>query len=154
VRRAGELGSPPDIEANISPVEGASQGVAVIDGSIPYPSLGLLAAPVRLRISDGRVVDMDGPGDVTAELTRLFDVADPDKTRVLAECGVGLNPLATLRGNMLMDEGAWGTMHFGFGSNATVGGTNDVPFHLDFVFRAPTLTIDGVVAVRGGALVE
>ena len=35
-------------------------------------------------------------------------------------------------------------VHFGFGSNITVGGKNDVPFHLDFVIKKPDLFIDGL----------
>jgi leucyl aminopeptidase (aminopeptidase T) len=69
---------------------------------------------------------------------------------VLAECGVGLNPDAELTGSMLTDEGTNGTMHFGFGSNATVGGQNDVSFHLDVVFREATLEIDGSPILEHG----
>ncbi len=55
---------------------------------------------------------------------------------------------------MLTDEGAAGTMHFGFGSNATVGGENDVQFHLDFVFRDATLLVDGNTLIRDGKLAD
>jgi leucyl aminopeptidase (aminopeptidase T) len=85
-------------------------------------------------------------------LERLFKTAGSDKALVLAECGVGLNEKAKLTGTMLTDEGAYGTMHFGFGSNATVGGVNDVAFHLDFVFRSPTLTVDGKTVLERGEL--
>ena len=40
--------------------------------------------------------------------------------------------------------------HFGFGSNATVGGQNDVSFHLDVVFREETLEIDGSPILEHG----
>ncbi len=149
----GELGSPPDIEANVSPIENMSNGVVVVDGSIPYPGLGLLAQPIQLQVLDGSIVDIAGDEAIVRKLTDLFDSADPVKTRILAECGVGLNPLAKLSGIMLTDEGALGTMHFGFGSNATVGGQNDVHFHLDFVFTEPTLKIDGVVVLNEGVCV-
>ncbi len=150
VAQLGELGSPPDIEANVSSIETKSKGVVVVDGSIPYPGLGLLAQPVRLQVLDGGIVDIAGDDEVVRKLTELFNSADPRKTRILAECGVGLNPLAKLSGIMLTDEGAMGTMHFGFGSNATVGGLNNVPFHLDFVFSNPTLEVDGVVILNYG----
>ena len=71
-----------------------------------------------------------------------FAGVDSEKTRVLAKCGVDFNTLAELTGIMLTDEGVAGTMHFGFGSNNTVGEKIDVPFHLDFVFRNPSLIID------------
>lgn len=153
VAAPGELGSPPDIEANVSPVETVSEGTVVVDGSIPYPSLGLLVRPLVLRVKGGRVIHMEGDADTVERLEQLFASADPRKTRVLAECGVGLNPRARLTGVMLTDEGAFGTMHFGFGSNATVGGTNDVAFHLDFVFRNATMTVDGTPVLAAGEFV-
>ena len=152
VEGPGDLGSPPDIEANVSPIESSARGVVVVDGSIPYPSVGLLDASVTLRVEAGRITDIDGPPVIVAELRSLFASAASDKAFVLAECGVGLNDKAQLSGVMLTDEGAAGTMHFGFGSNATVGGTNEVPFHLDVVFRQPTLLVDGVAILLDGQL--
>lgn len=150
VKGPGELGSPPDIEANVSPIETSAEGIVVVDGAIPYPTLGLLSKPVVLEIKSGRIVKMDGEPRVIQELDRLFRSAQSDKAYILAECGVGLNDLATLTGVMLTDEGAAGTMHFGFGSNSTVGGLNEVPFHLDFVFRNPNLEVDGKSILKLG----
>lgn len=146
----GELGSPPDIEANVSPVETSAEGVVVVDGSIPYPGFGLLKAPVRVEVRGGRITGFQGDRAIVARLGALFESAGSPKACVLAECGVGLNDRATLTGVMLTDEGAAGTMHFGFGSNATVGGCNDVPFHLDMVFRDPSLDVDGLAVLDGG----
>lgn len=150
VVKAGELGSPPDVEANVSPVETFSRGTLVVDGSIPFPELGLLRTPMVLTVRDGGIVRIEGDQAIARRLEDLFDSVDPHKSRILAECGVGLNPMAKLTGVMLTDEGALGTMHFGFGSNATVGGINDVPFHLDFVCRSPTLEIDGRIVLAKG----
>lgn len=152
VEGPGELGSPPDIEANVSPVETDSEGVIVVDGSVPCPEVGLLSMPITVRVKDGCITAFEGSERVTSVLRRLFKQVGSDKAYVLAECGVGLNEMATLTGQMLTDEGASGTGHFGFGSNATVGGTNDVPFHLDFVFRSPSLWVDGRVAIKDGEL--
>lgn len=146
----GQLGSPPDIEANISPIETSAEGVVVVDGSVPYPGLGLLDEPLSLVVRHGAIVHIDGSRPVADAVSRLFDRVASPKARILAECGVGLNDRATLCGVMLVDEGTLGTMHFGFGSNVTVGGRNDVPFHLDFVFRKPSLIIDGRVVLQEG----
>jgi leucyl aminopeptidase (aminopeptidase T) len=150
VEEPGDLGSPPDIESNVSPLEAGSEGVVVVDGSVPYPGIGLLESPVVLFVEGGRIGRFDGDRAVVEKLESLFREIGSSKAYVLAECGVGLNPEAALTGHMLTDEGTNGTMHFGFGSNATVGGQNDVSFHLDFVFRNATLEIDGCPILEGG----
>jgi 2,5-dihydroxypyridine 5,6-dioxygenase len=153
VEKAGDLGSPPDIEANVSPVETDSHGVIVVDGSIPCAEIGLLKTPVTLTIRDGKIVDFASEdSELLATLRRLFESAGSDRAYVLAECGIGLNTEARLTGSMLTDEGAYGNVHFGFGSNATVGGKNKVPFHLDFVCRKASLEIDDVPLIRDGVL--
>lgn len=154
VKLPGDLGSPPDIEANISPIESGSNGFVLVDGSIPCSEIGLLSDPVGLHVSDGRITKFEGPRQVVEQLKSLFLSAGSTKAYVLAECGVGLNHKAKLTGAMLTDEGAMGTMHFGFGSNATVGGLNDVPFHLDFVFCDASLFVDGVSLLNNGKITE
>ena len=142
-RAAGSLGSPPDAEVNVAPLENSSHGVAWIDGSVPCPGIGRLAAPIRLDIDGGRVVRFAGPEAVVARLEAVFAALPTPRTRVLAEFGIGLNPRAHLTGRMLEDEGCAGTIHLGFGSNATIGGANRVPFHLDFVMIGPDVSLDG-----------
>lgn len=148
----GDLGSPPDIEANVSPVETDSEGVVVVDGSIPCREIGLLTSPVRLTVEKGRIVRFAGDAAVVSRLEKLFTDVGDERSKVLAECGVGLNLDAVLQGLMLTDEGAFGCLHFGFGANSTVGGTNEVPFHLDFVFRAGNLSVDGHPVFENGRL--
>lgn len=149
VHGPGSLGSPPDVEANISPLETASQGEIVVDGSIAHPTIGVLPDPVKLRIERGMIQGWDGPLPVMKALERLF-AGRPENARVLAECGIGMNPKAKLRGIMLTDEGCAGAVHFGFGSNATVGGANAVDFHLDFCMRDATLTVDDESLLQNG----
>lgn len=142
VSRRGDLGSPPDAEVNIAPIEGTASGKVVVDGSIPCDQIGLLAEPVILWVEEGCIREMEGCASAVDALEKLFSEAGP-KSRVLAEFGIGLNPLAKLCGRMLEDEGCGGTIHFGFGSNATIGGTNSIGFHLDFIVKQPTIQLDG-----------
>jgi leucyl aminopeptidase (aminopeptidase T) len=137
----GSLGSPPDAETHIAPVEGTAEGVVVVDGSIPCREIGLLAGPVRLTIRAGAIAAADGPAATT--LNAVLDRVGRPEARLLAEFGIGLNPDAKLTGRMLDDEGCAGTIHFGFGSNSTIGGRTSVPFHLDFVIRTPSVWVDG-----------
>ena len=150
--RDGMLGSPPDAEANIAPIEDGSEGIVWVDGSIPCRSFGKLAEPIGLEIVRGRIVRLHGRAGDVAKLEHLFDAAHLTATRVLAEFGFGLNPLAELSGRMLEDEGCAGTIHLGFGSNATIGGRNRVPFHLDFVVTQPSVWIDGVPILQDGQM--
>lgn len=150
VEQAGELGSPPDIEANVSPVEDSAEGTVVVDGSITHPAFGLLEKPIEIDLRNGRIVNFRGSNKMQiAMLDEMFGAHDSPR-RVLAECGVGLNPEAKLTGTMLTDEGALGCVHFGFGANHTMGGKNEVDFHLDFVFHAATLTINGKTMIKSG----
>ena len=152
VKNKGELGSPPDIEANISPIENSANGVVVVDGSIPFTDFGLLRRPITLDVKDGKISNILGNQLDVDKLKVLFALHGDSKSRVLAECGVGLNPAAALTGVMLTDEGSLGTMHFGFGSNSTVGGTNEIAFHIDFVCRAATMSVDGNVVIQKGQI--
>ena len=124
----------------------------VVDGSIPFEGFGMLRDPVKMKINAGKVVDISGNGITPRKLEKLFDGHGSEKTRILAEVGIGLNPFAKLSGVMLTDEGSLGTMHMGFGSNYTVGGLNDVSFHVDFVFKNPSLFIDDKMMIQNGML--
>ncbi len=147
----GALASPPDAEVNVAPAEDSARGLVWIDGSVPCPEIGLLAEPVGLVLREGRIAELRGPADTVFRLETIFDRLGTPKTRVLAEFGIGLNPHARLSGRMLEDEGCAGTIHLGFGSNATIGGRNDVAFHLDFVVRRPSVWIDGAPLLTEGA---
>src|SRR5262249_33525614 len=62
----GTLGSPPDAEVNIAPIEETANGVVCVDGSIPCREIGLLTSPVMVKLQRGAVVGCDGPKEVTA----------------------------------------------------------------------------------------
>jgi len=104
VEAPGSLGSPPDAEINIAPIETTVSGRAVIDGSIPVRHIGLLEASVTLVFKDGAVVDVEGEPEMVETVNAMFDRVGP-KARILGEFGIGLNPLAELCGVMLEDEG-------------------------------------------------
>lgn len=153
VHSPGDLGSPPDIEANISPIEAETFGRACIDGSITCEEIGLLKTPVIMKIEKGFVTEIRGRSKKNVSILNSIFGNSSSKRRILAECGIGLNPKATLSGIMLTDEGCLGAVHFGFGSNSTVGGENKVDFHLDFVFKNATLSVDNQKILKNGELV-
>lgn len=147
------LGSPPDIEANISPIETFTYGKIVVDGSITDKRIGLLTVPVVLVVENGSVIEMKC-SDINIEKTvkQIFaDIGSPN-AYVVGEMGIGFNDKAELCGNMLIDEGAKGCVHFGIGSNWTIGGANKVDFHLDFVVKDATVEVDGEKIMEKGVL--
>jgi len=143
----GAFGNLPCGEAFIAPVEGTSEGALVVCGSIA--GIGMVSWPVTLDIEKGHVVN--GTGAEGAQLLDLLTVHGEDGTNV-AELGIGTNEKATLTGEVLEDEKLLGTAHVAFGASAAIGGTVQVPVHLDCVVLEPDVEIDGKPVVRGGQL--
>jgi leucyl aminopeptidase (aminopeptidase T) len=143
----GAFGNLPCGEGFIAPVEGSAEGTLVVDGSIA--AVGLVSSPVRLTIEEGHLVG--ATGDEGARLMELLTPHGPDATFV-AELGIGTNEEAILTGNILEDEKIFGTAHVAFGASAGIGGTIQVPVHLDVVAKEPTVEIDGEAILGGGEL--
>jgi leucyl aminopeptidase (aminopeptidase T) len=143
----GAFGNLPCGEGFIAPLEGTTEGTLVVDGSIA--GVGLLDTPVSLTVREGHLVEATG-GD-GARLMELLTAHGVDGTNV-AELGIGTNEEAILTGNILEDEKILGTCHVAFGASAAIGGTVQVPVHLDCVVLEPTLEIDGETIVSGGDL--
>ena len=151
VVKSGDLGSPPDMEVNISPIENKSNGIIIIDGSITHPSMGLIKDPIELDIRNGSIKNFSNTSEGNLIKNIMQDVNDK-KAYVLAELGIGFNTEAELNGTMLIDEGAANCIHFGFGSNSTVGGLNEISFHLDYVMKNANLYVDNKLCIREGII--
>lgn len=148
------LGSPPDIEANVAPIESDTNGVLVVDGSITDSKIGLLESPMYLKIVDGKIIDFASKNRQVLETTKqIFENVKSEKAYFLGELGIGFNDKGEICGNMLIDEGVKGCIHFGFGSNWTIGGDNKISFHLDFVMKDATVYIDDKIIIDRGELV-
>jgi leucyl aminopeptidase (aminopeptidase T) len=143
----GAFGNLPCGEGFIAPVEGTTEGTLVVDGSIA--GVGLLETPVSLTVRGGHLVE--ATGEDGARLMELLTAHGEDGTNV-AELGIGTNEEAILTGNILEDEKILGTCHVAFGASAAIGGTVQVPVHLDCVVLEPTVEIDGETIVSGGDL--
>jgi leucyl aminopeptidase (aminopeptidase T) len=141
----GAFGNLPCGEGFISPVGG--NGTLVIDGSMA--GIGLVDEPVVLVIEGGHLTSARG-GQGMAFMELLTEHGDDATT--IAELGVGTNEKAKVTGEILEDEKILGTVHIAFGASAGIGGTVQVPVHLDCVVMKPTLELDGEVIVRDGKL--
>jgi leucyl aminopeptidase (aminopeptidase T) len=144
----GAFGNLPCGEGFIAPIEGTTSGRLVVDGTIA--SVGKPDVPVELQIEDGLL--RSASGEEGGRLMELLTAHGEDGTNV-AELGIGTNEKAKLTGNVLEDEKILGTAHVAFGASAAIGGTVQVPVHLDCVVVKPDVEIDGEQIVRAGELV-
>lgn len=140
---------PPVIEANIAPVSEKAEGVLVMDAC--HAALGVLRSSITFRIEKGKIVSIEG-GNEAYQLQEIMGRMDPG-IYLVAELGIGLNPIARLRSRFYEDESVYGTAHIGVGNNAsTMGGTQQVNGHLDNIFWKPTIELDGQKIMTEGRL--
>ena len=142
----------PNIEANIAPVEGTTEGTLVVDGSIPYYGVGVVEEPVAFEILNGFVGPISG-GDQATFLEELLARQDDAWVYNIAQFAVGLNPDCTeFTGEMLNDEGINGTIHIGVGTSANLGGDVRAKTHFDAVIRSPSVWLDGRQVLAEGEI--
>ena len=145
----GESGNLPTGETFLAPVEGTSNGVFVVDGSMA--GLGLIQnANIRIEVKDGYATKISG-GNVAKKLKTMLDKAGKE-ARNIAEFGIGTNDSAKLSGVLLEDEKVMGTIHIALGNNVSMGGSVNVPIHLDGVVKKPTVWMDGKMLMKDGKL--
>jgi leucyl aminopeptidase (aminopeptidase T) len=147
-REKGQWGNLPTGEAYLAPLEGQSNGVVVVDGSMA--GVGMVSGPIRIVVKDGYAADVSGGVDAT-RLVELFEPHGKD-ARNVAEFGIGTNDRATLTGVILEDEKVMGTIHIAFGDNKSMGGTVRVASHLDGLITQPTVWFDDRKVMEGGRL--
>ena len=141
----GAFGNLPCGEGFIAPAGG--WGTLVVDGSMA--GVGRVGEPVELVVEGGHLTSARG-GEGMAFM-ELLTAHGEDGTN-LAELGIGTNEKAVVTGNILEDEKILGTAHVAFGASAAIGGTVQVPVHLDVVVIKPTVELDGEALVREGEL--
>jgi leucyl aminopeptidase (aminopeptidase T) len=145
---AGAFGNLPCGEGFIAPIEGTAEGRLVVDGTIA--AIGRVREPVELTVEGGHLVAASG-----AEGERLLEMLNTqggEEGTNVAELGIGTNEKAELTGELLEDEKILGTCHVAFGASAAIGGTVQVPVHLDCVVLEPEVSVDGRTLARGGEL--
>ena len=145
----GEKLGIPELEAFVAPIETYTHGKIVIDATIA--GYGSVKEPVTITVEDGHAVAFEG-GEEAGALERMVRAANSPAAYNIVEIGIGLNDCAHVVGEIIEDEGAYGTGHFAFGNDIHFGGVSDAPIHLDMVYYGPTVEVDGVVVMRDGEL--
>ena len=145
----GESGNLPTGETFLAPVEGTSNGIFIVDGSMA--GLGLIKnVNISITVKDGYATEIKG-GTVAKKLVKMLDQVG-NEARNIAEFGIGTNDSAKLSGILLEDEKVMGTVHIALGNNVSMGGSVNVPLHLDGVIKKPTVYLDGKILMKDGKL--
>ncbi|HKI79238.1 MAG TPA: aminopeptidase [Ignavibacteriaceae bacterium] len=147
--KKGQSGNLPTGETFLAPVEGTSNGIFIVDGSMA--GLGLVKnVKIKIEVKDGYATKITG-GAMAKKLTKMLDAVGKD-ARNIAEFGIGTNDSAKLSGILLEDEKVMGTVHIALGNNISMGGSVNVPIHLDGVMKKPTVYLDGKLLMKDGKL--
>ena len=136
--KKGGFSNIPCGEACCMPIERTTNGIVIIDTSVLDE---LVDRPIEVNIENGFGVKIKGEKSsqkLSKELNKFGK-----KAYAIAELGIGINETAIITGNILEDEKVLGTCHIAFGNNMSfIGGTNDIPIHLDCVIDKPTIYFD------------
>ena len=149
LHQKGDGGNLPTGEAFIAPMEGKTEGVFVVDGSMA--GIGITdKQPIKIEVKKGLAVKITG-GTKARKLVKMLEPFG-DKGRNIAELGIGTNDKAKLSGLLLEDEKVLGTIHIALGNNKSMGGKVNVPIHLDGVVKKPTVKFDDKFIMKDGKL--
>ncbi|MGD8780497.1 MAG: aminopeptidase [Ignavibacteria bacterium] len=147
--KKGEGGNLPTGETFAAPIEGTTNGVFVVDGSMA--GIGVIdGKPITFEVEKGFVTKISGDAKAR-KLKKILDKYGKQAYNI-AEIGIGTNDKAKLSGMLLEDEKVLGTAHIAVGNNITMGGKVNVPVHLDGVIKKPTIDFDGNVIMKNGKL--
>lgn len=146
--KKGESGNLPTGETFVAPLEGKSEGVFVVDGSMA--GIGMLSKPITIKVEKGYATEITGGKEAKQLIAMLDKYGKP--ARNIAEFGVGTNDKAKLSGILLEDEKVMGTIHIALGDNKSMGGSVHVSSHLDGLVNKPTVYFDGKVVMKNGKL--
>jgi len=133
--KEGSFGNLPAGEVFLAPVEGTANGRLILE----WGPTRQLASPLTLTVRDGLVVDVSGKDEYALHLHKKL--SERPENRNIAELGIGTNDAAKRPDNILESEKILGTIHIALGDNSSFGGKVKTPFHQDFVFFRPTVTL-------------
>ncbi len=156
--RPGSGGNLPAGETFVSPALNSSEGTIAFRGSISLNKGDILIErPITARVEGGFITHISGGAEarqleetIAAGESRALSMAAEGtlpagmgeiyrrNARNIGELGIGLNPSAAVRGNMLEDEKAYRTCHIAVGANYD----DDAPalIHCDGLIVEPDIT--------------
>jgi leucyl aminopeptidase (aminopeptidase T) len=138
-------------EAAVSPVEGSTEGVLVVDASVQGWDF-LLREPLKLAIKGGRITRVSGPEEYVERLNKLL-TTDDNASNCAAELGIATSHTIPkdLRGGV-WDYGIGGTIHIATGRNNDIGGETFSQIHIDFLVTKSSVWLDELCVLENGEL--
>jgi leucyl aminopeptidase (aminopeptidase T) len=147
--KKGESGNLPTGETFVAPLEGKSEGMLVVDGSMA--GLGMMHdTKIKIKVEKGYATEITGGKEAEMLISMLSKYGKPGRN--IAEFGIGTNDKAKLSGILLEDEKVMGTIHIALGDNKSMGGSVHVPSHLDCLVKKPTVWFDDKMIMKNGKL--
>ncbi len=141
-------------EVHVEPKPGTANGVIVWDQTAHFPA-GQWRNPVRLRVEDGKVVDIAGSIEAREVRHYLETYGDENTWKLGGEIAIGTNRRCRpLTGAMRSEKKRYGAMHLGIGHGADRGEVNST-LRLEGIIDQVTVVVDDrvVVAKDGKILV-
>lgn len=140
ITKKGTYSNLPAGEVFLAPLEDTAEGRLVLE----WAPTRKLKSQIILNVKNGKVISVKGSEKYAQYLkTKLKERME---NRNIAELGIGTNDKASRPDNILESEKIMGTVHIAIGDNSSFGGTVSTPFHQDFVFFKPTVTL----SLKGG----
>jgi len=138
-----------------SPSFKSINGIIAFDGSV-VPPIGLVKAPIKLHVKEGKIEKIEGKEDARLFETWLKSFKDPLMSRMAHVC-YGVNPGARLTGNIVEDERVWGCTEWGIGyvgQMLTGGEPIPAPSHTDGICLNTSIWLDGKQIFDNGRVVD
>jgi 2,5-dihydroxypyridine 5,6-dioxygenase len=137
--------------------------VVLMPGDIITAFRRYVQSPIKLTVSRGKVVDIEGDG-LDAPLMRSYiESFNDDRAYAVSHIGWGLNECANWHHTAASREldaeigmnglAFYGNVLFSLGPNTELGGKNDTACHLDIPMRNCSLFLDGKTIVENGRIV-
>ena len=135
ITKPGQFSNLPAGEVYLAPLEGTASGKLVLD----WAPTRKLKSPLIAYVENGMVKQLEGSEPYVKIIEDKLN--EKKENRNIAELGIGTNDKAKRPDNILESEKIMGTIHLAFGDNSSFGGKISTPFHQDFVFFYPTVTL-------------
>lgn len=136
-------------EAAISPNEGSTEGIVVVDSSVQGWGY-LLREPIHFTVRKGRIEDIFGDTEDSRKFRKVIST-DEESNNCAAELGIGTShTIPKILFGRGWDYAIMGTVHIAVGRNDDIGGQTWSRIHNDVLMTQPTVELDNVRIMENG----